>query len=122
MRPIITILAIIILAAVAEWYGPWWSCALVAGIAGLLSRLRTGEAFVAGFMGVGIMWLLFFLAKDLGSHHVLSQKMAQTFHLPSYLFYIIVTFLLGGLTGGIPCWAGAELRKVFRPKSFAPES
>ncbi len=122
MRPIIAIMAIIILAAIAEWYGPWWSAALVAGIAGLLSKLRTGEAFVAGFMGVAVMWIIFFVVKDIRSHHVLSQKMAQIFHLPSYLFYILVTFLLGGITGGIPCWAGAQLRKIFRPQSFAPVS
>lgn len=122
MRPIITIIAIIILAAIAEWYGPWWSAAVVAGVAGLLSRIRTGEAFVAGFIAVAVMWLAFFLVKDIRSHHLLSQKMAELFHLPSFLFYILITFALGGLTGGIPCWAGAQLRKLFSPSSFAPES
>ena len=122
MRPIIAIMAIIILAAIAEWYGPWWSAALVAGISGLLSKLRTGKAFCGWLYGRRCYVDYLLCGKRHSQPPRIVEKMAQIFHLPSYLFYILVTFLLGGLTGGIPCWAGAQLRKIFRPRSFAPVS
>jgi hypothetical protein len=115
MRLLLTIIIIAIAAAIAEWTTAiWWTAALVAGIGGLVSKLRTGEAFLAGFWGIAVMWLTFALWHDMANHHLLSQKMAQLLHLPSYLLYIIVTFLLGGVAGGLPAWAGAQLRVMFR--------
>lgn len=114
MRLLLTIIIIAVAAGIAEWYLPWWTAAVVAGIAGLLSGLRTGEAFLAGFWGVALMWLTFALWHDISNHHILSQKMAQLLHLPSYLLYIIVTFILGGIVGGLPAWAGAHLRSLNR--------
>ena len=117
MRLLLTILTIAILGAVAEWTtSVWWTAALVAGIAGAVCRLRTGEAFLAGFWGVALLWLSFVLWKDIANHHLLSARMAKVIHLPSYLLYIIVTFIVGGIVGGLPAWAGAHLRKLFMPR------
>jgi hypothetical protein len=117
MRLLLTILFIAIIGFAVEWTTSiWWSAALVAGIAGAFSRLRTGEAFLAGFWGIALMWLSFALWKDMGNHHLLSRKMAEVIHLPSYLLYIIVTFILGGIAGGLPAWAGAHLRKMVVPE------
>lgn len=117
MRLILTILFIAFIGFAAEWTTSiWWTVALVAGIAGAFSRLRTGEAFLAGFWGVALMWLTFALWKDIANHHLLSSKMAQVIHLPSYLLYIITTFVLGGIIGGLPAWAGAHMRKMMAPE------
>jgi hypothetical protein len=120
MRLLITILAIAILSGIAEWTTHiWWTAAFVAGLAGLLSRMRTGEAALAGFWGIALLWLSFSLFLDLRNDHLFSQKMAKVFNLPSYILYIVITFILGGIIGALPAWAGAHLRKMFRPESFA---
>jgi ABC-type multidrug transport system fused ATPase/permease subunit len=119
MRLLLALIAIAILAPIAEWFGPWWSAAIVAGIIGFISRLRTGEAFLAGFWGIALAWLAFILYKDIANGSILTQKMAQVFHLPSYLLYIFITFLLGGIAGGLPAWAGAHLRRMIQPSSAA---
>lgn len=113
MRLILTILIIAITAAIAEWYGPWWSAAIVSGIGGALSKLGTGRAFIAGFCGIAIMWLAFALWRDIPNEHILSQRMARLFKLPSAGLYIAVTVLVGGIVGGLSAWAGAHLRKLF---------
>lgn len=117
MRLILTILFIAIIGAIVEWTTAiWWTAALVAGIAGAFSRLRTGQAFLAGFLGIALMWPTFALWRDTANHHLLSGKMAMVLHLPSYLLYILVTFILGGIIGGLPAWAGAHLRVMFQTR------
>ncbi len=115
MRIAITILATALLAALAEWLGSWWYAAVVAGIIGIFAGLRTGKAFVAGFCGIALMWLAVLLVKDIANGHIFTRKLAQLFHLPSFVLYIISTFLLGGMVGGLPAWAGAHLRRMFMP-------
>ncbi len=119
MRLLLTILAIAILSGIAEWTTSiWWAAAFIAGLAGLVSRLRTGEAALAGFWGIALLWLSFALFQDMRNDHLFSQKMAKVFNLPSYILYIVVTFVLGGIAGALPAWAGAHLRKMFWPDSF----
>lgn len=117
MRLLLSILVIATIGTGASWLtNMWWSAALVAGLVGLLSRLRTGEAFLAGFWGIALSWLAVMLYADVANDHLLSGRMAQLFKLPSYLIYIMLTFILGGIIGGLPAWAGAHLRKLFQSR------
>jgi hypothetical protein len=112
MRLLLAILVIAVLAPLVEWFSPWWTAAIVAGIVGFLSKLRTGQAFLAGFLGLGLSWLVFILVRSIGNDSLLSNRMAQVFQLPSSLLYVLVTFVLGGIVGGLSAWAGAHLRKL----------
>ncbi len=51
---------------------------------------------------------------DQANEHILSGKMAMLFHLPSYLFMIVVTALTGFVTAGLGSWTAAALRRLFR--------
>jgi len=115
MRLLLTILIIATMAAIAEWFAPWWMAAIVACVAGYASRLSTGKAFLAGFCGIALLWLTFALWRDIPNHHILSTRMAQLFKLPSYILFIVVTAFLGGVLGGLAAWSGAHLRKLFHP-------
>ena len=115
MRLLLTILLIAIAAAVAEWFFPWWTAAVVAGAVVYVAKLSAGKAFGAGFCGIALLWLAFALYRDIPNHHILSIRMAQLFHLPGYSLFIAVTVFIGGIVGGIGAWSGAQLRKLLRP-------
>ena len=110
MRFLLSILLVAILSAIAEYFLPWWSIALVSFLVALLVRPRGGKAFFMGFLGIGLFWLIAALLHDTANHHILSTRMAALFHLPSYGLFIVVTVIIGALVGGLSSWAGALIR------------
>ena len=111
MRLLLTILIIAIFAGIAEWFAPWWTAAIVACVAGYASRLSTGKAFLAGFCGIALLWLVFALWRDIPNEHILSTRMAQLFKLPSHMLYLMVTALVGAIVGGLAGWSGSLIRQ-----------
>ena len=110
MRFLLGMILIIILSAVAEYYLPWWTIAVVCFIVSFFAGLRPGRSFLMGFMGIAIFWLGASMMHDIANAHILSQKMATLFHLPNYGLFIGVTVLIGGLVGGLAAWAASLFR------------
>jgi len=116
MKFFLTVLFIAILSAAGEHFFPWWVIGVVSFVVSLLAALRPGKAFLAGFLGVGIFWLIAALMQDVPNEHILSTRMAALFHLPNYGLFIAVTVFIGGLVGGLSAWAEAVIRKPLTPK------
>jgi hypothetical protein len=112
MRLFITTILILVFAAIGETFCPWWIIIVVSFVFGFMTDLQIGKAFLAGFLGIGVLWLTIALWQDIPNQHILSQKMAMLFHLPHYSLFILVTVLLGGLTGGVSALSGIMLRKI----------
>jgi hypothetical protein len=112
MRILLTILIIAAAAGLGELFLPWWVAAILTVIAGYASQLSTGRAFLAGFCGMALLWLTVILYRDIPNEHILSGRMAQLFKLPSYVLYILVTIVIGGVIGGLAAWSGAHLRRL----------
>ncbi len=112
MRLLLTTILILMFAAIGEQFCPWWIIAVVSFIFGFITDLQKGRAFLAGFFGIGIFWLIAALCRDIANHHILSQKMAVIFHLPHYSLFILVTVLIGAIVGGLSALSGIMLRKV----------
>ena len=110
MRFLLSVILIILLSALAEYFLPWWSVAVVAFLVSAFIAQKPGKAFLAGFSGIAIFWLLACLVKDMANDHILSTRMAALFHLPNYGLFIVVTVFIGGLVGGLAAWSGALLR------------
>lgn len=107
MKTYVTILAITIACALAQWLLPWWVIVPVTFAVSLLAEQRPGRAFVTGFCGVALWWLIVALYRDIPNNHILSLRMAQLLHLSGYDFFIILSVLIGGLTGGLSAAAAA---------------
>jgi hypothetical protein len=112
MRFFVAIILIAILSAVAEYFLPWWTIAVVSFLVSLFAGFRPGRSFLLGFIGVGICWLVVALMHDIANQHILSTRMAALFHLPNYVLFIVVTVFLGALIGGLSACVGA----LFSPK------
>ncbi|RYY86140.1 MAG: hypothetical protein EOO15_15270 [Chitinophagaceae bacterium] len=111
MRFLVSILLIALFAFIAGRYLPWWSIAIVAFAVGVLLPQRLLHSFLAGFLGIFLLWFLLALWLDTKNEHLLSRRIAELFHLgQSSILLMIVTALIGGLVGGFAALSGASLR------------
>lgn len=106
------ILSIAILSAVAEQFLPWWSIAVVAFAIGIVINKKAGQSFLMGFAGIAIFWLVAMIFKDVPNDHILSRRMAMVFRINSYMLFMLIISILGGLIGGMAACAGSLLRPV----------
>ncbi len=114
MKFIITIVLTGFLAYVLGVYStlPWWSFAISSLIVSVAIHQRPGKAFLAGFLGLFLLWAGLALVKDAANEHILSAKVATILPLSgSYLLLILVTGIVGGLVSGLAALTGSYLRK-----------
>lgn len=103
------------LAAILQWWLPWWVVAIAAFVVATIYNSRSiWQAFVSGFLGIGLLWFVYTFIIDLSSLYILSSKVAAIFGVPTILLGII-TALIGGITGGLGAVCGNLFRKIFSP-------
>ena len=111
MKFIVSLLLTALLSFAAGLYLPWWSIAVCAFIVSVLIIQQPFRAFLAGFGGVFLLWLIFSWWVDAANDQILSHKIAQVFPLGGVSFFLIlVTALVGGLVGGLAALSGSYLR------------
>jgi hypothetical protein len=112
MKLLVAIILTALLSFVFGLYLPWWSIAIAAFISALLIPMKSGKAFLAGFLGVFILWALLAWWIDMKNQGILSKKVAEIFPLGGSSFLLIlVTALIGALVGGIASMSGSYLRR-----------
>ena len=113
MKILLAVLLIAIFSYLACLYLPWWNIAIIAFLTALFIPLIPGYAFLAGFLGIFLMWAIVALWWDIKNESILSHKIAQLFPLGGSSFLLImVTALVGGLVGGFAAMSGSSLRKL----------
>ena len=112
MKVLVAIILTALLGVVGGLYFPWLTIAIAAFVAVLLIPMGSGKAFLSGFLGIFVLWLLLAWWIDLKNQHVLSKKVAQIFPLAGSSFLLIlVTAFIGGLVGGLAAMSGSYLRR-----------
>lgn len=112
MKFIATIILIALLAFVSGLYLPWWSIAPAAFVISLIFRQSPGKSFLAGFLGLFLLWAGLALFIDIPNQHILSKKIAEVLPLGgSSTLLILVTGLVGGLAGGFAALTASYLNK-----------
>lgn len=111
MKFIVSLLLTALLSFAAGLYLPWWSIAICAFVVSVLIIQQPFRAFLAGFGGVFLLWLVLSWAIDVANNEILSHKIAQIFPLGGISFLLIlVTAIVGGLVGGLAALSGSYLR------------
>ena len=108
MKFLTQLLAILVFGFVLEMFLPWWSIAIAAAIGGYV--LKTKANFVAGFLGIALLWTIKGLLIDLQSSTALADQVAGVFMLPHKSLLYLITAVIGGLVGGFAAWTGSHLR------------
>jgi hypothetical protein len=112
MRIISSILLTAILTYVLGLFVPWWSAAVAAFMIALLILQRPGFAFLGGFMGTFLCWIILAFCLDVQNAHILSTKMANAFPLGgNYYILLFITALTPALPSGLAALAASYLRQ-----------
>lgn len=101
---------------VAGIFFPWWSVAVVSFLVGTIFYTRSLNAFLAGFLGVGLLWFFYALSIDIATSSILTKKVAALFNLTEPFFMVIITSIVGGITAGFSALSGNQLLKLWSKK------
>jgi hypothetical protein len=111
MKFIIALLLTAMLSYISGIYFPWWAIAIAAFLVGLLIPQRPGKAFLAGLLGVFMLWVTLAWWIDIKNSGILAARMSQLLPLGgSRVLLILVTGLVGSLVGGFAALSGSYLR------------
>ncbi len=112
MRFTIALLLTALLAFAAGLYFDWWIIAVAGFLVALLVGQRPGRSFLAGFLGVFLLWAGMSAWIDIQNEHILAARIAHLMPLKgSILLLIVVTGIIGGLVAGLGALSGSYLRR-----------
>jgi hypothetical protein len=96
-------------------FSPWWGFAITSLLVAVLVHQKAGKAFLAGFLGIFLLWAGLAWWIDMKNNGILSHKIAQILPLSgNSLLLIIVTGVVGGLVAGFAAMSGSYLRASTR--------
>lgn len=113
MKTILRIVLIALLTYFLSAFMPWWVCAVFAFLVcfGLPSSML--NAFIVGFLGVGLVWISQAWTLDVANNSNFSTLIAQIMKLDNPFLLILITGAIGALVGGFGAMSGASLRHIF---------
>jgi len=111
MKFITAIILTALLSFISGLFLPWWCLAIAAGAVAAVIHQKAGKAFLAGLLGVFLLWASLAWWMDMKNNSVISHKVASILPLGgSSWALILVTGLVGGLVGGFAAITGSFLR------------
>lgn len=103
----IQILLIAVLGLLAQLVLPWWSLAIVAFLVCYWRGSSSGRAFLYGFIGIALLWLGYALFLHWHTNGIFTGRMSELlFKTQNAVVPLLVTAILGGLTGGLAGLSG----------------
>jgi hypothetical protein len=112
MKFIVTILLVALLGYAAPLFLSWWSFAITSLIIGFAIPQKSWKAFVAGFIGMFLLWAVMALMLDNNNDHLLSQKVAAILKLGNAALLIWISAFIGALVAGFSTLTGNLARKL----------
>ena len=109
----IQIIIIALLSLLAQFFLPWWSLAIVAFAVCFWRSSGTGRAFLYGFVGVALVWLVYALLIQLRTDGVFVGRMSELlFKTNTAVLPALATVGLSGLVGGLAGLSGFFVRRA----------
>lgn len=111
MKFIVATILTALLAFVSGLFLPWWGIAIASLLTAVIIHQKAGKAFLAGLLGVFLLWGGLAWWIDMKNNGILSKKIAAILPLGGNSFLLIlVTALIGGLIAGFAAMSGSFLR------------
>ena len=112
MKLFTAIAAVVILSAILQNLLPWWVIAPIAFVVCYLMKMKWYTAFLAGFLGLFILWAGMAFYIDHANEHILSSRISVLFFKTVKPFAVIImTGVIGGLVAGFAGMTGALFSK-----------
>jgi hypothetical protein len=115
MKFLLQVLFISAGSVIAEQFLPWWSIAPVAFAGGYL--LKSSQNFLAGFLAVGLTWIVYAFVIDFHAAAPLADRVAAIFSINKTLL-IVATGVIGGLVAGFAALTGSLLKRSKRKSLY----
>ena len=109
------VLAVLLLSLLLQLFLPWWTMAIGAFATGLFFNQGGFKSFLAGLLGVGLLWLAMAYYLDSSTGSILSAKVAAIFPTKTVGLLLVMTAFIGGLVGGLASMTGGVI--AYRTKS-----
>lgn len=116
MKFIIRLLVISLTCFLTAQFMPWWSIIWCAAIVSFIVPGSNFNAFLSGFLGVGLLWLVTAWKIDVETNSIMSSKIVQLFPIDDASMLIIFTGFLGALVGGLSAITGNSFKQIFIKK------
>lgn len=111
MKMFVAIILTALLSFVGGLYMQWWSLAIAAFVIALIIPQRPFKAWLAGFLGVFLLWAVLAWWIDFKNQGILSKKIATVLPLGgSSILLLLATAFVGGLVAGFAALSGSYLR------------
>lgn len=111
MKFFIASLLTALLSFIASLWFAWWIIAIIAFLVALLVHQQAWKAFLAGFLGLFLLWAVLAEWIDIENKSVLSAKIATLLPLGgNSLLLVLITGIMGGLVAGFAAMSGSYLR------------
>jgi hypothetical protein len=108
-------IAIALIAALLQYFLPWWTIAIGAFAVGFLFAESGWRSFLAGLLGIGLLWFAVAFFIDMQTQSILTDKVARLFPTKTVPLLLLLTSLIGGLVGGFASLTGSIL--TYRKRS-----
>lgn len=105
----------IVLAFVLGQFLPFWSVVIAGFVVGYLVKTGSFSSFIAGFLGIALLWGFSAWFMSSGNEGILLERIANLFTL-SPMLLLVVTSVIGGVLGGFAAVSGTQLRLLIFPK------
>jgi len=103
MKFVVQVLATIVVCLILQLLLPWWSIAIGAAGVAYFSGNKGLISFMAGFLGIALLWSVFAVYIDIKTNSILTDKINQLLPLNAF----VLTAMVGGLVGGFAALTGA---------------
>jgi len=110
------IVRLIVIGALTYFISPfttWWIAMAVSFLVCYISPSSGLNAFVAGFLGVGLIWMGHAWNIDVQNQSAFSGTVAKIMQVNDPILLVIATGLIGGLAGGFASLTGTTFRQLF---------
>lgn len=102
-------------------FAPWWSAILCAATIAFFLPGNNFNAFLSGFMGVGLVWMVMSWKVDIETGSIMSLKIVNLLPVDDGNMLIIIAAIIGGFSGALGAFTGNSFRQLFikkKEKSF----
>ncbi|HEX8425778.1 hypothetical protein [Hymenobacter sp.] len=111
---------ILISGVLLQLFLPWWVITPLCFVLAAWQRQSGGRSFLAGFLGIGLGWLVMAGWLSLRNDGLLAHRVAQLLPLGGQgWLLVLVTAIIGGLVGGLAALAGTWASQAVAPRTSA---
>lgn len=114
MKFVAHVIIVMLISLVLQLLLPWWTMAIGAFATALVFKQNGIMSFLAGLLGVGLLWFGLADYLHITTNGILSEKIAAIFPTKTVGALLFITGLIGGLVGGFASMTGGLI--VYRKK------